>query len=34
MTLYQLGKGNVTNLLKKIRKVLEECESSWNDDKK
>ena len=34
MTLYQCEKGNVTNLEKKIRKVLEEYESSWNVDQK
>ena len=34
MTLYQSGKGNVTNLAKKIRGVLEEPESSWNGDQK
>ena len=33
-TLYQSGKGNVTNLAKKNRKVLEECESNWNADQK
>ena len=31
---YQSGKGNVTNLAKKIRKVLEERETSWNADQK
>ena len=34
MILYQSGKGNVTNLAKKIRKVLEQRESSWNADQK
>ena len=34
MTLHQPGKGNVTNLAKKIRKALEERESSWNADQK
>lgn len=34
MTLHQSGKGNVTNIVKKIRKVLEEHENSWNADQK
>ena len=34
MTLYQSGKGNVTNLAKNNRKVLEQRESSWNADQK
>ena len=34
MTLYQSGKGNVTKLAKKNRKVLEQRESSWNADQK
>ena len=34
MSLYQCEKGNVTDLAKKIRKVLEECQSSWNVDQK
>ena len=34
MTLYQSGKGKVTQLAEKIRKVLEERENSWNVDQK
>lgn len=34
MTLHQSGKGSVTNIVKKIRKVLEEHENSWNADQK
>ena len=34
MTLYQSGKGKVTQLAEKVRKVLEERENSWNVDQK